>query len=192
VTTRSRLEPAVWLVLAALLLPGVGSARTEATGKPLHITGRVLRANELSGFVPKERAVPVLSVVDWNEIAPSGGVDVEARLRRAGFIAAVREDLKWSSGSDRAALSAVVRLGSAEAARAEIARVVRDFAEEPKSGRVKRPRRSRWPESREHTASPRPPRRVPAITSSSPTALSRTTSAWDGVHRSRTYQHGHS
>ncbi len=57
---------------------------------------------------------------------------------RPGFVAAVREDLEWTKGSDRGALSAVVRLGSARAARAEIAQQVRDFADEPNRGVVKK------------------------------------------------------
>lgn len=114
-----------------------GVAGSESAVKPLRITGRVLRAGELPGFVPKERPAAVTSVAAWNKVAPSGGIDVEARLRRAGFVAAVREDLEWTKGSDRAALSAVVRLGSAGAARAEIAQQVRDFAAAPNRGRVK-------------------------------------------------------
>jgi hypothetical protein len=105
--------------------------------EPLHITGRVLRAGDLPGFVPKERPTTVASADAWSKVAPSGGIDVEARLRQARFVAAVREDLKWTKGSDRGALSAVVRLGSPKAARAEIAQQVRDFAGQLKRGAVK-------------------------------------------------------
>ena len=109
-----------------------------STLEPLHITGRVLRAGDLPGFVPKERPTTVTSAVAWSKVAPLGGIDVEARLRRAQFVSAVREDLKWTKGSDlRGALSAVVRLGSAKAARAEIAQQVRDFAAQRKRGVVK-------------------------------------------------------
>lgn len=112
--------------------------KVTTTPNPLHITGRVLRAGDLPGFVPKERPTTVTSAVAWSKVAPSGEVDVEARLRGAGFVAAVREDLKWTTGSDpRGALSAVVRLGSAKAARAEIAQQVRDFAGQLKRGVVK-------------------------------------------------------
>lgn len=114
-----------------------GVAGSESAVKPLTLTQRVLRAGELPGFVPKERPAAVTSVAAWNKVAPSDGIDVEARLRRARFVAAVREDLEWTKGSDRAALSAVVRLGSARAARAEITQQVRDFADEPNRGRVK-------------------------------------------------------
>lgn len=131
-TTRMRfVEMSVSLVLLAALLPAAGAARLAATVKPLHITERVLRADEFPGFAPKEHPTTVASVVAWNKVAPSGGIDVTARLRRAGFIAGVREDLEWAHGSDRGALSAVVRLGSAKAARAEIARQLRDFSHEP-------------------------------------------------------------
>jgi len=136
-TTNVRVGVLVWLVLAALLLSVFGVARSEATVEPLPITGRVLRAGELPGFVPKERPATVASVAAWNKVAPSGGIDVEARLRRAGFVAAVREDLNGTSGSYEAALAVVVRLGSPEAARAEIAQQVRDFADQPNRGGVK-------------------------------------------------------
>jgi hypothetical protein len=131
-----RFATALLIVVAALLLPVAAAARSEATGKPLYITGRVLRANELLGFVPKERPATVASVAAWNKVAPTGGIDVEARLHRAGFVAAVREDLDWTSGSNRGALSAVVRLRSAKAARAEIAQQVRDFADGPGHGGI--------------------------------------------------------
>jgi len=91
----------------------------------------VLCAGELPGFARKECPPTVTSVGAWNKVAPSGGIDVESRLRRAGFVAAIREDLDWSGGGDRAALSAVVRLGSAKAARAEISQQLRDFADQP-------------------------------------------------------------
>ena len=114
-------------------LPVAVTARSETIGKPLHITGRLLQANELPAFVPAERAGVVTNVTAWNKVAPSGGVDVTNRLRKAGFVAAVREDLRWTKGTDRGALSAVVRLGSARAAQAEIAQELRDFAHEPGS-----------------------------------------------------------
>jgi hypothetical protein len=132
-----KLVPVVCLVVAALLLPVVGVARSDATVKPLHITGRVLRANELPGFAPSERPATVASVASWNKIAPSGGIDIEARLRRAGFVSAVSEALRPTSGSDGGALSVVVRLGSAKAARAEIAQQVREYADQPNRGIVK-------------------------------------------------------
>ena len=125
------------LLLATLLLPVIAGAQAVPGAKPLPITGRVLHANELRGFAPSKRPATVANVSSWNKIAPSGGIDVAARLSRAGFVAAVREDLVWTKGSDRGALSAVVRLGSARAARAEIDQQVRDFAALPGQGRVK-------------------------------------------------------
>jgi hypothetical protein len=114
------------------------SSQGTRTLKPLYITGRVLRAGDLPGFAPKQCPATVSDVAAWNKVAPSGGVDVEARLRRAGFVDAAREDLVWAKGSDRGALSAVVRLGSAKAARAEIAQQIRDFADELRRGQVTR------------------------------------------------------
>ena len=128
------LATACIVVLAA---PGVGVTRSGSTVKPLHITGRVLRANELPGFVPNERATVVASASAWNKVAPEGGINVEARLRAAGFVSAVREDLEWEHGNDRAALSVVVRLRSVVDARAEITRELRDAADQVKRGVAK-------------------------------------------------------
>jgi hypothetical protein len=127
------------LVLAAgCLAPFFAPAASAATlEKPLGINGRVFKNGELAGFVAKAPAVSVPDLGDWAKLAPSGGIDVTARLRRAGFVAGVREDLIWSKGTDRGGLSAVLRLGSATAARAEIAQQLRDFAGEPHRGRAK-------------------------------------------------------
>ena len=125
------------LVLASLLLlPAAVEARTDTTAKPLPLIVRVLRAGELPGFAPRERPTTVASAVAWNRVAPSGGIDLTARLRRAGFVAGVREDLEWKDGNDRGALSVAVRLGSAAAARAEIARELHDSADEPNRGKA--------------------------------------------------------
>ena len=126
------------LMVLALGLPSAAFARFVAHGgPPLRLTERVLRSDELVGFVPKARPTSVWSLRDWNKLAPSGGIDVTKRLSRAGFIAGVREDLKWSKGDDRGALSVAVRLGSAKLAAAEIAQQLKDFAGEPARGRAK-------------------------------------------------------
>lgn len=117
------------IVVALLPLAAQGSSRT--TGKPLPLAGRVLRAGEFPGFVPRQQPSALTDVAAWNKVAPSGGIDVRARLSREGFVAGVREDLTWTKGNDRGALSAAVRLGSPKAARAEIAQQLRDFAAEP-------------------------------------------------------------
>ena len=121
------------MVLVALLPLAAQGSRSSgrASGKPLSLAGRVLRAGEFPGFVPKQHPATLTDVAAWNRVAPSGGVDVRARLTREGFVAGVREDLTWTKGSDRGALSAAVRLGSPRAARAEIAHQLRDFAAEP-------------------------------------------------------------
>ena len=124
-------------IAVVLITLAVGADGYARTAKPLPLVLRVLRADELQGFVPKDRATTVASVAAWNKVAPSGGINVEARLHQEGFVAAVREDLEWTKGSDRGALSAVVRLGSASAAQAEIAQQVRDFADEPNRGRAR-------------------------------------------------------
>jgi hypothetical protein len=91
---------------------------------------RVLSANELVGFDPTGPATVVRDVNAWAKIAPSALTNVRSRLRRAGFVAAIREDLKART-NDRGALSIVVELASARAARAELARQLRDYAAEP-------------------------------------------------------------
>jgi hypothetical protein len=109
------------------LMPLVAHASSSTSGKPLSLAGRVIRAGEFAGFVPKQRASALTDVAEWNKVAPSGGVDVRARLTREGFVAGVREDLIWTKGNDRGALSAAVRLGSPKAATNEIAQQLRDF-----------------------------------------------------------------
>ena len=118
-------------VVVVALLPLAAQGSFGGSGKPLSLAGRVMRVGEFPGFVPKQRPSALTDVAAWNKVAPSGGVDVRARLTREGFIAGVREDLTWTKGNDRGALSAAVRLGSAKAARAEIAHQLRDFAAEP-------------------------------------------------------------
>ena len=97
------------------------------TGKPLPLARRVILPGEFPDFVPKQQPKALTDVAAWNKVAPSGGVDVRARLTREGFVAGVREDLSWTKGNDRGALSVAVRLGSPSAARAEIAQQLRDF-----------------------------------------------------------------
>jgi hypothetical protein len=100
-------------VLSALLVSAV-AVGVAAGG--LGLNDRVLRQDELHGF----RAADVRTASDadaWEKLAPSALVDVANRVRREGFVAAVREDLAASSG-DRGALSIVVRLRNARAASA--------------------------------------------------------------------------
>jgi hypothetical protein len=125
------------LAISLLGMPLVNAANGATATAPLGIKGRVLKNGELAGFVAKAPAVTRIALADWAKVAPSGGIDITERLRRAGFVAGVREDLAWTNGTDRGALSAVVRLGSASAAHAEIAQQLRDFAGEPKRGRAK-------------------------------------------------------
>jgi hypothetical protein len=135
----ARCMPVVLMLLAVgvtgVALVDAASGATVTT--PLGIQGRILKNGELAGFAANAPAVTRIALADWAKVAPSGGINVTERLRRAGFVVGVREDLVWTHGSDRGALSAVVRLGSATAARAEIAQQLRDFAGEPKRGRAK-------------------------------------------------------
>jgi hypothetical protein len=101
---------------------------TGFTVAGIRLQDRVLRADELSGFTPA-RSQSKDDPGEWAKIAPGALVNVEQRLRRAGFVGAVREDLAAAS-DDRGALSIVIRLGSAAAARAELARQRHDYATE--------------------------------------------------------------
>jgi hypothetical protein len=136
---RSRLLRAglTLLAIGCLTASSVTAASGAARAAPLGIKGRVLMNGEFAGFAAKTPPVTALVLGDWAKAAPSGGIDVTSRLRRAGFVAAIREDLIWANGTDRGALSAVVRLRSASAARGEIAQQLRDFAGQPGRGRAK-------------------------------------------------------
>ena len=112
-------------MLRGMLVSAVAGA--VAAGS-VALDDRVLRANELRGF----RAADVRSASnpdDWAKLAPSALVDVANRVKREGFVAAVREDLAGSS-DDRGALSIVVRLRNARAAAAELDRQLHDYATE--------------------------------------------------------------
>jgi hypothetical protein len=121
---RGRVALVAACVVVGLLLPLAANGSSGTTGKPLSLAGRVMLAGEFPGFVPKQQPSALADVAAWNKVAPSGGVDVRARLAGEGFVAGVR-------AHDRGALSAAVRLGSPKAARAEIAQQLRDFAAEP-------------------------------------------------------------
>jgi hypothetical protein len=126
------------LVAVASLFSVLAAAASGARGaSPLALTGRVFADNELAGFAAKRPPVSLTDISAWAKVAPTGGIDVAARLRHAGFVAGVREDLIWTNGNDRGALAAVVRLGSPGAAQAEIAQQLHDFAGEPHRGRAK-------------------------------------------------------
>ena len=107
----------------ALLAAAGAFARVD-----VRLTDRVLRANELAGFQPA-RVDNVKDIEAWRKIAPEALVGLEERLRREGFVAAVREDLDGRP-ADRGALSIVVQLGSRKAALSELAHQLRDYATE--------------------------------------------------------------
>jgi hypothetical protein len=111
-------------------MPVVAQGSPVASGKPLPLAGRVMRAGEFPGFAANQQPSVLTDVAAWNKVAPSGGVDVRARLTSEGFLAGVREDLIWTKGNDRGGLSAAVRLGSPAAAQTEIAQQLRDFRAE--------------------------------------------------------------
>ncbi len=120
------------LLLAASLLAGCGgsgttaSSTTSAAGAaapPGGVRGRVLAAGELSGMRPQPQLVGV-DAPSWvvaEAVAPSHRASEVARLRRLGFLAAVREPLVAENGSQAAGVSIVEQFRSASAARAELA-----------------------------------------------------------------------
>ena len=125
-------------VLAGLFVAVAGVAWADGAAEPLSMPGRVLRAAEFPGFVPTERPTVVRDLAEWAKLYKPAGADAEHRLRREGFVSGVREDLRATTHSDsRGALSVVIQLGSAGAARAELAGQARDFASSPDRGTVK-------------------------------------------------------
>lgn len=114
------------LATAAALGVFVSSA-AMATPKPLPLRDRVIRPGEFPGFV-RQRPVLFKSVKRWVSTAGLTAAEAArwtATLRRDGFRAALREDLLPETGSDRAALSWVVRFRSAAAARSEVGTTMR-------------------------------------------------------------------
>jgi hypothetical protein len=108
-------------VALTILVTGTAVASPGA-----RLQDRVLHAGELAGFTPVRLEVKD-DPAEWAKLAPGSLVDVERRLRGEGFVAAVREELGAGS-DDRGALSIVVQLRSAAAARTELARQLRDYA----------------------------------------------------------------
>ena len=111
----------------SILLFGLSSAAPSQTvaGRSLD---RVLRPNELAGFVPAQ-VQTIKDVNAWAKIAPGALVNVAARLRSEGFVAGVREDLSAHT-MDRGALSIVVQLRTSGAAKKELGLQRRDYANE--------------------------------------------------------------
>ena len=117
------LRPAVGVALLIAGTTACGGGETSSS-----LADRVLRADELPGFRPSSTRLAD-DAGSWAKIAPSALVDVAARLRREGFVAAEREDLETASRNG-GALSIVVQVRSAQAAQAELARQLADYASE--------------------------------------------------------------
>ena len=114
----------------ALALVAAGAALATSAAKPLPLSARVLRTGEFKGFKPAQ-TTRFRKVRDW--ITDGTGLtraQVAARtvrLKRAGFVALLSEELMATSGvRDRAAVSWVMRLRSAQAARIEVTAAVKD------------------------------------------------------------------
>lgn len=103
-------------------------ARAQIATSPLPLSQRVLRANEFAGFTPSKLQT-AKDVDAWVKIAPRALVNLAARLRAEGFVAALREDLQGQT-NDRGALSIVVQVASPRLARIELARQLRDYSTE--------------------------------------------------------------
>jgi hypothetical protein len=100
--------------VAALVIARVALARADRTLPTPTLEQRVLRSNELEGFVSLFCPLPVTDADAW------AGAQLSSRgLRRNGFVAGLRERLHSSAlGAD--AVSAVAELGSADGARREV------------------------------------------------------------------------
>jgi hypothetical protein len=134
-----------WIVsgaLAASALAGCGSSSNQAStastatssstaalppGAPpalRGVAGRVLVAGELSGLTPQGRRILGISAASWvvEDQVPAGQRAREAaRLRRLGFVAAVREPLVGVNGSQGGGLSIVEQFRSPAAAQQQLA-----------------------------------------------------------------------
>jgi hypothetical protein len=111
-----------------------GSAQRQAAAPPglAGVRGRVLRANELKGFVPVGPRGVGINAASWavvDQVPPAQSAALIGRLERLGFVAGVREDLVGPNNVP--GLSTVEQFHSAAAARAELADVMRDAAPTP-------------------------------------------------------------
>jgi len=96
-----------------------GGAAVAAAALPL--TGRVLRAGELSGMVASGPVRVITGAAAWVKSEGGPGRKAEiARVRKLGFIAGVRENLRAPGNPARAGLSAVEQFSSATSAKAEV------------------------------------------------------------------------
>jgi len=130
----------IWVVggaLAAIVLAGCGgsghdsatsTAATSATAQPPPVSGniqsRVLAEGELSGVTVAGRSVVADSPESWaveDELPASKRTSEAERLRRLGFVAAVREPLVATTGSQTAGLSIVEQFRSPGSARSRLA-----------------------------------------------------------------------
>jgi hypothetical protein len=96
-----------------------GAAAVAASALPL--TERVLRAGELAGMTASGPVRVIKGARAWVIAEGGPSLDVEiARLRKLGFIAGVRENLRAPGNPARAGLSAVEQFSSATSAKAEV------------------------------------------------------------------------
>jgi len=115
------------LLVFAFLVAFAGTAQAQPAKEP-SLSQRVLDSNELAGFEQTD-VHTVKDVKAWAKITPGALVNVAARLRFEGFVAAVREDL-GAQTKDRGALSIVVQVRSSAAATRELGLQPRDYATE--------------------------------------------------------------
>jgi hypothetical protein len=91
------------------------------------VAGRVLVADDLTGFAPQGRRTLGMNAPMWVEeehLASTEGARETARLQKLGFVTGVRERLVPASGPAEA-ISIVVLFHSAQAARSNLAAEVR-------------------------------------------------------------------
>ena len=81
----------------------------------------MIQPGEFAGFVPKRPVLYKSVKKEWfSSLAPAQAAAWRAYLRRDGFKVMLVENLRPTSGSDRAALSWVTQFRSAAAAKAEV------------------------------------------------------------------------
>jgi hypothetical protein len=93
--------------------------RTPAALRGVH--GGVLRAGDLTGFVPRGYSPPATSAQSWvAEFPPAQRAPEAARLKALGFLAAINEHLAPTNGGGEA-ISVVEQFRSAGGAAGEVA-----------------------------------------------------------------------
>jgi hypothetical protein len=123
----------MWVVSLTVLVVAAGWAGVGAAApKPLPIGARVIHQGDFVGYSPEPKPTSYKTIAAWvasdSSLTAQQSAADKARLSREGFKAALTEFL--DRGSDkRDGVSWVAQLGSASAARAELAATLQEDKE---------------------------------------------------------------